>query len=181
MGKDYEEHIRNKALLSYDSSTTAERLAEYLAGEILVKDRLEWLKARVDLVLKKLGDTERTLVAIRYFGVTKHIRDFLKTDGRDSAERVWSERKYFRRQMRLGEKLGAMLVSAGVTKEVYLRDFADVDMFAKIQRFVDEEKDGKISADERRRIGGRGLRMTNVPLDRDSTSFRTCLMGVTYS
>ncbi|MBP3422500.1 MAG: hypothetical protein J6K86_01910, partial [Clostridia bacterium] len=33
--KDYEEHIGNKALLSYDGRWTAEQTAEYIAGEIL--------------------------------------------------------------------------------------------------------------------------------------------------
>ena len=37
VGEDYAEHIRNKALLSYDSAMTTERLAEYLAEEILCK------------------------------------------------------------------------------------------------------------------------------------------------
>lgn len=71
VGEDYAEHIRNKALLSYDSAMTTERLAEYLAEEILCKERLEWLKRTVEDVLSRLSDVERTLVAIRYFGKTK--------------------------------------------------------------------------------------------------------------
>lgn len=156
VGEDYEEHIRNKALLSYDSPMTAERLAEYIAGEILCMDKLEWLKATVEQVLDKLDEVERTLLAIRYFGKRKTIRRFLPlrraTNG-EKRENAWSEGKYFRRQRRLAEKVGAMLKSAGVTKEVYDRDFAALDIFRKIHIFVEAGRDRKISADERRWIG----------------------------
>ena len=64
--KDYEEHIRNKAVLSFDSRTTAERLAEYIAGEIIVKERLQALKGKLDEVVDKLDDTEKKLLAMRY-------------------------------------------------------------------------------------------------------------------
>ena len=79
VGEDYAEHIRNKALLSYDSAMTTERLAEYLAEEILCKERLEWLKRTVEDVLSRLSDVERTLVAIRYFGKTKKTVDICVT------------------------------------------------------------------------------------------------------
>ena len=39
VSEDYAEHIRNKALLSYDSGKSAEQLAVYLAEEILQKAR----------------------------------------------------------------------------------------------------------------------------------------------
>ena len=35
--KDYQDHIRNKAVLSHNSGMTAERLADYIAGEIIIK------------------------------------------------------------------------------------------------------------------------------------------------
>ena len=41
--KDYADHITNKALLSYESKKSTEELAEYLAEEILRKERLIWL------------------------------------------------------------------------------------------------------------------------------------------
>ena len=153
VGKDYEEHIKNKALRSYESSTTTERLAEYLAGEILCMDKLEWLKATVDAVLDKLDEVERALLAIRYFGKRKGIRKFLPLrKGTEALKRgcVWSEGTYRRRQRRLGEKMAALLKGAGVTQAVYERDFLEVDIFRKIHNFVEKGRDKKISAEERR-------------------------------
>lgn len=144
--QDYEIHIRNKAVLSYRHSTDAETLAEYLAGEILDMRRLEWLKGKVECVLGKLNEEERMLLSIRYFGKGKKIKSL--TDG----GKQWSERNYFRRQRRLSEKVGAMLCFCGVTKELFLNEFARLDIFKKIYRFVEEGRDKKISAQERREL-----------------------------
>ena len=144
--QDYEIHIRNKAVLSYRHSADAETLAEYLAGEILDMRRLEWLKGKVEFILDKLNEEERTLLSIRYFGKGKKIK------GLTEKGRKWSERNYFRRQRRLSEKVGAMLCFCGVTKELFLNEFARLDIFKKIYRFVEEGKDKKISAQERRNL-----------------------------
>lgn len=146
VGKDYEDHIRNKAVLSYDSRMTAERLAEYIAGEIIVKRNLEALKEDLEKVFGKLEEVENKLLAIRYFGKRKQLCEFLKNEGGASG---WSERKYFREQNRLGEKVGAMMRSVGLTKERYQAELADLDIFKKIARLVNEGKDEKNSAKER--------------------------------
>ena len=146
VGQDYQIHIRNKAVLSYRNSTDAESLAEYLAGEILNMRRLEWLKGRVELILDKLNEEERTLLSIRYFGKGKKMKGLLE-DGKR-----WSERNYFRRQNRLSEKVGAMLCVFGVTKELFVNEFAGLELFKKIYKFVEEGKDKKISDCERRKI-----------------------------
>lgn len=147
VGEDYEMHIRNKAMLSYDSPMTAEGLAEYLAGEILEMRRLEWLKKTVEGVLDRLQEEERELLSMRYFGKIKRLRGFLKTK---AEEEGWSERKYFRKQKRLEEKIAAMLKGAGVTKALYDEALANTDVFRKIHTFVEAGRDKKISADERR-------------------------------
>ena len=148
--KDYEEHIKNKAVLSYDSRKTAEQLAEYIAGEIIVKRNLRRLKSDLEKVLDKLNEEEKRLVEIRYFGKRKQLREFFKSkDGSDS----WSEGKYFRRQKRLGEKVAAMMCSVGITKERYQSEFANVEIFQKLARFVEKGRDEKISVEERRLVG----------------------------
>ena len=146
VGEDYEEHIRNKAVLSYDSPLSAEKLTEYLAREILAKENLEWLKSRVEGIINRLSEEEKTLVAIRFFGQTKRLRKFLKSG--EGAK--WSERQYFRKQQRLADKVGAMMQFAGITERVYKEHFASLDIFEKIDRFVSEGRDRKIAADERR-------------------------------
>ena len=155
VGEDYAVHIRNKAVLSYDSNLTTEKLAEYLAGEIIEKNRLEWLKTTVETVIGKLTDEERTLVDIRYFGKTNKLRDFLngQAEKRKYGGKGCSQRMYFRRQSRLADKLGAMLFYAGVTQKVYDESLKNLGVFRKIHRFVEEGRDRKISADERRFLG----------------------------
>lgn len=152
VGEDYAEHIRNKAILSYDSPMTTEKLAEYLAEEIICKQKLLWLKNTVRGVLQRLSAEEQALVEIRFFGKTKNLRDFLKNQFEKAKDRgrVYSERMYFRRQKRLADKVGAMLRYAGITEKVYLSEFKDLDIFRKLHRFVEEGRDQKISADERR-------------------------------
>ena len=66
--EDYAQHIKNKALLSYNSRLTTEALAEYLAEEILHKNRLVWLKEIIEKTVARLPEHERVLLGIRYFG-----------------------------------------------------------------------------------------------------------------
>ncbi len=129
VGEDYKQHIRNKALLSYDGRWDTLRLAEYLAEEILQKNRLEWLKRVVERVLDKLSQTERELIALRYFGKKRK-----ENTGSFSA---WSDRKYFRMQQRTGEKAGGMLAAAGVTKKKFFEELAPIEMIAKVHKFVE--------------------------------------------
>ena len=127
--EDYAEHIRNKAVLSYNSRLTTEELAEYLAKEILRKNNLLWLRGAIEGVLEKLDDKERALVAARYFGKKKIP---LHKEG----EQEWSERTYFRQQQKVGEKVGGMLVAAGVTKEFFETRLQGVELIDKIHKFV---------------------------------------------
>ena len=114
VGEDYEQHIRNKAVLSYDGKWDTLRLAEYLAEEILQKNRLEWLKGVVERVLDK------------------------RRKGEDGFS-AWSDRKYFRMQQRTGEKVGAMLKTYGVTKSKFFDEFASFSMIQKVHSFVESQ------------------------------------------
>ncbi len=141
--QDYEEHIKNKAVLSYFSPQGAEGLAEYLAEEIIEMRKLEWLKGKVEEVLRKLTDLERVLVGIRYFGKRK-------ADGNCA----WTERTYFRKQQRLGDKITGLLTQHGLTEEVFLNEYANIQPFQKISKKLEDGKDKKISARERSWISG---------------------------
>ncbi len=140
--EDYEAHIKNKALLSYGNGKSAEETATYLAGEILQMRRLEWLKERVNEVLSKLTDVERTLVSVRYFGKKKRGKFLL---GKRQEERLrpplWTERTYFRKQQRLGEKLCGLFLLCGITEEVFMREFFVMQTFKKIYEGVEAGKD----------------------------------------
>ena len=133
VGEDYAEHIRNKAVLSYNSSWKTEDLAEYLAKEILRKNNLLWLRGAIDEVLAKLDETERALIAARYFGKKK-------LNLHKAGEQEWSERTYFRQQQKVSEKVGGMLIVAGVTKEFFDTRLQGVELISKIHRCVSEGK-----------------------------------------
>lgn len=128
VGTDYADHIRNKALLSYNSNKTTEELAEYLAEEIIRKNRLLWLKSVVEQVCERLTEEDRALVAIRYFGKKK------------KTVRISSERVYFRKQNRAGEKAAAMLLQAGLDESTYREFFAELETFRRIERFLEKQE-----------------------------------------
>ncbi len=132
--EDYEEHIRNRALLSYDGRWTAEQTAEYLAEEILNMRRLEWLKGKIEGVLNKLTDVEKTLAEIRYFGKRRKLKSFLKKEKNPLSKRAWTERSYFRYQERLGDKISSLLALDGLTEEIYERELASIDVIQKVEK-----------------------------------------------
>lgn len=134
--EDYEEHIKNRALLSYDGRWTAEQTAEYLVNEILNMRRLEWLKRKIERVLDKLTDVERTLVEIRYFGKTRKLKSFLEKEKNPLSKRRWTERGYFRFQERLGNKIASLLILEGLTEERFERELAPIDVIEKIAQRV---------------------------------------------
>lgn len=138
--KDYEEHIGNKALLSYEGRWTAEQTVEYLAGEIIEMHRLEWLKERVRKVLEGLTDVEKTLVAIRYFGKRKLAKALLREEKNPLKRSGWTQRSYFRKQAKLGEKLTEAFALVGLTEEVFVRDFAQMDIFKKVGKALEKRR-----------------------------------------
>lgn len=143
MEKDYEECIRNKALLSYGNGKSAEETAIEIAFEILSQRNFRWLKERLQAVLARLSEEERTLVEIRYFGKKK--ARFSEVCIEKSTGKPWSERKYFRRQDRLSKKLEAIVKGVGLTEEVFERDFACTELVQAVAKFV-ERKENQYSS-----------------------------------
>lgn len=153
VGKDYADHIRNKALLSYESAYTTERLAEYLAEEILQKEKLEWVKETVDKSLKALDEAERLMVEIRYFGKRKKMKRLFQLQEKrleDGSVKPWSERMYFRKQKRLLRKIVAAFRAAGLSEEEFCKEYASLEIFQKIAQYVAQGRDRYVSMDERR-------------------------------
>ena len=152
--EDYEVSIENRALLSYRSQKTAEELAISIAQDILEKRKLLWLKEKVEDALQTLTDAEKTLVAIRYFKKERKIKKpVAKSTGQEKRAKTcqkeaWSERKYFRVQNRLCEKIRAQFIRLGVSKAVFESEFAGIELFEKICRFL-ESREGKISKGEK--------------------------------
>lgn len=144
IGEDYQEHIKNMAILSYRGNKSAEELVEKIVETILEKEKLERLKAVVETVLGKLSEEERALIAIRYFGGARKMKNALPVDG-------WSESKYFRKQARLFNKVCAIVKGTGLTEDVFEREYASIDIFERVCKFV---ADGKIGASEKKWLKG---------------------------
>ncbi len=156
MGQEYQIHISNSALLSYRSKKSAEELVEYLAKEIICKQRLEWLKGFLDRVLDKLDETERALVKVRYFSPCKSRKtggERTETSAVFSKIAAWSDSTYYRRQTKLSEKIEKTLADEGLTEEIFQRDFAFIDILAAVARFVQRGGDGAFGKRERNYVG----------------------------
>lgn len=149
--KDYQEHIVNKAILSYRGQASTMCEAEYLAKEIMEKRNLAWLKTCVEEVLLMLSDTERTLIAVRYFGRVKKIKKGAvssKAEGVKKRKRVLSERTYFRVQNRLVQKLAELLAGVGLSERAFDEMFGDMALF-KQAAFFRGQRENTLSNSER--------------------------------
>ncbi len=118
----YEQHIRNKAVLSCNGRTNTEELAEYLAEQILHKRRLFWLEGVIERTLEKLTEPERLLVGAAFFGERRETGSVV--DG-------WSESKRLRVQTRCFERLEGMLKSAGLTKKFFDEALVKIELVRK--------------------------------------------------
>ncbi len=153
--KDYEDHILNKAVLSYRGSMNADKLAEYIAGQIVEKRNLVWLKGCVDRVLKKLSDVEKMLVQMRYFGKRKKIKRGVSCPTQSVSGQVSlpCERKYFRLQSRLIKKLTELFAGEGITEETFAFTFEKMPLFHRAYALMKRGKNNGLSQTEKEWLG----------------------------
>lgn len=143
----YLEHIRNKALLSSDGREPAERIAEYLATEILQKRKLRELATIAAKALSQLTVEENLLLDVRYFGKMDRVKRAFAHKyagiGDDSMRtvRVWSERTYFRKQKKLLEKLVGRFSALGLTRDTFLEEYRRLDGICSIYTYIELGKD----------------------------------------
>jgi hypothetical protein len=147
--KDYEEHVRNKALLSYRGRQTAEGLAEYLAQEIIRARNLVWLRTSMERVFARLNEEERALTALHYFRKKGAMKAYFERVG----QKPWTDGKFARRKAKLAKKLEAMLRFEGVNEDVYEALFSQLSLFQKIKRYLEKETEKK--APDGAFVGGR--------------------------
>ena len=139
--KEYAQHIANMALLSYRSDAPAQSVAEKIVEQIAEKDALLWLKAQVEKVLDALNETERTLLAVKYFGKKRSAK--MQTI-------AFSESKYFRMQARLGNKIQAKLYALGLDERTFERYFAKLELFQTIAAYIRKREPKGITEREKR-------------------------------
>lgn len=146
MEEDYAEHIKNKALLSYDYREDTESLCEYLAEEIGRMGAVRELKGKMDGVLSVLSEEERFLLELRYFGRKKRLSEYC---GRSVCESVGSERNYYRRQERLLRKTAHLLRREGVTEDYFFREYGGIDWLISVYRYIESGRERGVSVREK--------------------------------
>lgn len=147
--KDYGEHIRNKAILSYDYRVTTEKLSEYLAEEILKKGLIEELRSTVEGMLDLLTEEERFLLELRYFGRKSKLKEY----GEGVLSGIGSIRSYYRKRARVLKKAMFLLGRAGLTEEKFFEKYAKLDCLMSVYRYIEEGKEGTANVREKSLVG----------------------------
>ena len=151
----YLEHIRNKAVLSSDGREPAQKVAEYLAMEVLQKAKVRELRETVDRALSNLSMEEKLLLSVRYFGKLDRVKRAFAAkyagiaDDNMRAVKYWSERTYFRKQKRLLLKLCNRFAMMGITKEKFLDEYVSLDGVGSIYTYIELGKDLGLEKKER--------------------------------
>ena len=153
MEEDYGQHIENKAVLSYRYRGDPSTLAEYIAGEILKKRRLAWLKNKLDCLFDQLSEEEYLLLSIRYFGKiglakceargnvgAKGEQKMIEGENELIEKFHWSERSYYRKQARVLKKITAKIQGIGISKEVFEREFLEFEFLRAVYRFLNSKR-----------------------------------------
>ncbi|MBR2341828.1 MAG: hypothetical protein IKA72_05420 [Clostridia bacterium] len=139
----YSQHIENKAVLSYRYRGDPCELVEYIAEEILKKQKLAGLKRELDCLFDKLSEEEYLLLSIRYFGkISRAKNENVKADGaKELIEKYhWSERSYYRKQARVLKKMIAEINRIGITKEVFEKEYLQFEFLKMVYRFLNSKK-----------------------------------------
>lgn len=156
MEKEIEDHIRFKALTSYDYRRSSEKMVEYVAKQVALRQTLLRLKTTVKTVIDALSEEERLLMDLRYFGklddVVKRLRGCLRRSDEPCVrarkicqtlgiKRVWSERSYFRKQKALLEKVEAKFIAAGLSDKDFENDYGDLGVIRFVQRVLERGRE----------------------------------------
>lgn len=136
--EDSEEHIKNKAYMSFDDRKNAEKLAEYVAGEIIKKRLTEELEKRIGAILEKLNENELFLLETRYFRRKRKVKEFYERLGK---EPLGSKRTYFRRQERLLKKLTGLFLTAGLNEKEFTERYANVGILFSVLKYIKADRE----------------------------------------
>ena len=151
----YLEHIRNKALFSSDGREPTQRVAEYLALEVLHKGKVRELINMANSAFNGLSVEEKLLLNVRYFGKLDRVKRAFAAKYAGIADdsmrtvKYWSESTYFRKQKRLLNKLVCRFLSLGLDKEKFLADFVCLDGVGDVYTYIELGKDIGLEKKER--------------------------------
>ncbi len=152
IGRDYEEHIKNKALLSYGSKMATEKLTEYIAEEIVRRQNVWRLKAVLDKIIFSLTEEEKILLDVRYFGKVERVRRLFaawKAGLCSLPFKPWSERTYYRKQARLLKRIVSQVKQAGVDEKRFDEECLSIEYIAMLYQYLALGKEVTTSQKER--------------------------------
>lgn len=152
LGRDYEEHIKNKAMLSYGSRWATEKLTEYIATEIVRKQNVYRLKEELDKILSRLNEEERLLLEARYFGKMDRVRRLFAAQEAGLTKTVvkpWCERTYYRKQAKVLKKIVGLFKAGGMDESNFDETYLDVEYLGLLFQYVAAGKEVGICKKER--------------------------------
>ena len=126
--EELDKRIENICVYSHRSNLDCESIAESVFKISARKEKVLDLKQKVDKVFSLLSDEERDLIRLKYFD--EHIdRTF-----------DYSLRTYFRKQLRLFEKLDLYFSYIGISDESFFEKFKGDKFFVSAKIKADDVK-----------------------------------------
>ena len=136
LARQIDKLVLKRALGSFSNYTSCESQCETILGMSDQKVRLLALKTRLDEILTCLTEYEMELLEYKYFK-RKPKSSFCDFDS--------TSRQYFRRQLKLTEKISFLLNRSGMTEKWFNENYLDIDfMKLLLKRVIEYENNGNI-------------------------------------
>lgn len=163
LAESVEEGARVSAKLSFRNYGNVLTLAEKIATEMFVSERLQAWKHALDECLCQADQEELFLLEYKYFRRKKVLANHFSDWVAD-----YSERSYFRKQNDLLRRLASKLAAHGYTEEAFFNDFAKFMPFMRVYAALKSGWERKLVA--RRKTRDLNFRQNSV----DSTGTEEC-------
>ena len=116
-----ENYLRRCLNSAYFMAPT-EKVACSILSVYETKEKLIVLKNKLDLLFSRLDDEEKALIFLKYAGV------------QPKEKFKFSSRTYFRKQIKLLEKVKEYLGYLNLTEDVFIREYADIPYFKTLSQ-----------------------------------------------
>lgn len=140
------QYAQAKAYASFSGRETAEKCVQKILDYMYISDCFAVLQVKTEQILKKLNREERYLLEYKYF----RRKNVLERDYGDICC-DFSERTYYRRQKRLGEKLNHLFLLSGMDEGWFKQTFAKVPYMMALWERV--KNSGALSVVDKRTRG----------------------------
>ncbi len=138
-----DELVLQKAMASFSDTSSCQAQAERIIDLIYQKDLLLALKVCADEVLSQFGEEDRKCFEYKYF--KRKPKSYF--EGFDA-----TDRKYFRRQVRVLDEFCLKLEKRGITREKFEKDYLQMEFIRDLVRRVEKsEKRATLFAMQRKK------------------------------